>query len=421
MSDDKQTRKRTKSNGEGSIREEMHNGRKRWKGTITIGYEPVVDDDGVPVLLDNGEPKLKQLRRVVTGATKKDVIARMSEAQTASSAGLAPARRELTVAKFLEDWLTNALPGTVAPSTLQQYRDVCRYYIIPIIGQKRLVNLAPTDVAKMVRTLGTEYKRKDGTIGLAPHTQRIARSVLRRALRWAEKEGMLARNVAQLADGVKVGESAGRTLTPEQARALLDSVADHRLAAAYTVALSLGLRLGELLGLAWSDLELDATPPRLTVHRALKRIDGVGLVLDTTKTKASRRTVHLPPTCVAALRTHRTQQVAERLHAGPLWTALPLESDLVFRTPFGLAIDPDNFRHTTYKVTEDAGLGRWSPHELRHSCASLLIAQGVPLKLVSELLGHTSIRITADVYGHLLEPAKAEVADAMERALGGGA
>ena len=397
-----QARRRTKANGEGSVRKELHNGRERWKGTFTAGYV-----EG------------RQVRRVVTGRTKAEVLERMRLAQNASDEGLSPARRELTVAKFLEDWLTNVLPGTVAPATLTQYRDVARLYIVPLVGQKRLVNLSPTDVAKMTRTLATEYVRKDGTKGVAPHTQRIARSVLRRALRWAEDQGLLARNVARIAPGVRLGDTTGRTLTPEQARDLLVSLEDNRLGAAFTVALSLGLRLGELLGLEWSDLELEATPPRLTVYRALKRIDGVGLVLDTPKTKASRRTVHLPATCVAALRAHRLTQVAERLHAGPLWEAHPLNADLVFRTPFGKAMDPDNFRHATYRATEAAGLGRWSPHELRHSCASLLIAQGVPLKLISELLGHTSIRITSDVYGHLLEPAKAEVADAMERALGG--
>ena len=396
------TRKRTKANGEGSVREEVRNGRKRWKGTFTAGYV-----EG------------RQVRRVVTGRTKAEVLARIRDAQNASDAGLAPARRELTVAKFLEDWLTNVLPGTVAPSTLQQYRDVCRLYIVPLIGQKRLVSLTPTDVAKMVRALGTDYPRANGTKGVSPHTQRIARSVLRRALRWAEDQGLLARNVARIAPGVKIGDSQGRTLTPEQARTFLDSLEDNRLAAAFTVALSLGLRLGELLGLTWADIELDATPPRLTVHRALKRIDGAGLILDTPKTKASRRTVHLPASCVAALRAHRARQAAERLHAGQLWVVKPLNADLVFRTAFGHALDPDNFRHITYKATDAAGLGRWSPHELRHSCASLLIAQGIPMKLISELLGHTSIRITSDTYGHLLEPAKAEVADAMDHVLGG--
>ena len=358
------------------------------------------------------------MRRVVTGKTKAEVLARMREAQNATDEGLSPAKRELSVAKFLDDWLTNVLPGTIAPATLQQYRDVARLYIVPLVGQKRLHNLSPTDVAKMGRSLATSYKRSDGTVGLAPHTQRIARSVLRRALRWAEDQGLLSRNVARIAPGIRIGDSKGRTLTPSQARVLLDSLNDNRLAAAFTVALSLGLRLGELLGLTWQDIELDAMPPRLTVSHALKRIDGEGLLRDTTKTRSSRRTVHLPASCVAALKAHRARQAAERLHAGPIWETSPLDVDLVFRTPFGGPIDPDNFRRYTYAATEDAGLGRWSPHELRHSCASLLIAQGVPMKLISELLGHSSIRMTADVYGHLMEPAKAEVADAMDRALG---
>jgi integrase len=102
-----------------------------------------------------------------------------------------------------------------------------------------------------------------------------------------------------------------------------------------------------------------------------------------------------------------------------LWVARPLGLDLVFRTPDGSALDPDNFTHTTYAATLHAGVGRWSPHELRHSAASLLIAQGVPLKVVSETLGHSSIRVTSDVYGHLLEPAKQEAAEAMSAALWG--
>lgn len=397
-----QARKRTKANGEGSVREEIHNGRKRWKGTFTAGYI-------------NG----RQVRRVVTGRTKAEVLAKMREVQNANEAGLELARRDLTVAKFLEEWLTDVLPDTVAPATLQQYRDVCRVYIIPLIGQKRLVALSPADVSKMVRHLGTQYVRRDGGKGVAPHTQRIARSVLRRALRWAEDQGMLVRNVARIAPGVRIGHSTGRTLTPEQARAFLDTVAGHRNAAAFTVALSCGLRLGELLGLSWDDIDLDAERPRVMIHRALKRHNNTGLVLEDTKTASSRRTVLLPSFAADALRQHRQAQRVERVAAGPLWEKKPLGADLVFRTPIGTATDPDNFRRTVYQLTEQAGVGRWSPHELRHSCASLLIAQGVPLKIISELLGHSSIRMTADVYGHLLEPARAEAADAMQRALGG--
>lgn len=401
------TRKRTRANGEGGVRHDK--ARDRWVGTITTGY----DSDG------------RQLRRSVTGPTKKAVLDRMRESQTAADAGQTPAPRDLTVAKFLDSWLRDVLPGTVAPATLTQYRIVVDTYIVPTIGQKRLRALTPVDVAVMIRKLGTEYERKQKdakgnvVIGVSPHTQRIARSVLRRALRWAEQEGSVSRNVAAIAPGVRIDADEGRTLTPEQARALLATLEGDRLEAAFTVALSLGLRLGELLGLAWSDIAIDSTPTKLTVSRALKRIEGEGLVLQDTKTRSSRRTVYLPAQVVAALKAHRKRQVEEQLKAGPEWDAMPLGFDLVFRTPFGTALDPANFRHACYSATKRAGLGEWSPHELRHSCASLLIAQGVPLKVISELLGHSSIRMTADTYGHLLEPSKAEAADAMQSTLWG--
>jgi integrase len=246
---------------------------------------------------------------------------------------------------------------------------------------------------------------------------------------------MVTRNVAALANGVKVGKPEGRTLTPEQARLFLASIRDDRLEAAFTVALALGLRRGELLALSWDDVTLDATPPRLTVTKSLARVHGVGLVVAETKTAGSKRVLHLPGPAVDTLRRHRIRFLEERLEAGAGWVDRPLGFDLIFRTPFGTALDPNNFRQHCYRVTREAFTPpderpkepgdrwpkeyQWSPHELRHSAASLLIAQGVPLKLVSETLGHASIRITADVYGHLLDDAGAIPAQAMSDALWG--
>lgn len=395
-------------NGTGTIRE--NKARKRWEGRVTVGLTL----DGKPI------------RKMVTGPTAKATALRMAETQRAAENGVTITRSDLTVSAFMRMWLDD-LPGTIAQSTERQYRDVARLYVVPHLGRKHLRTLAPKDVAKMLRDLEDE--------GRSANTRRLARSVLRRALRWGENEGMLTRNVAALANGVKVGASNGRTLTAEQARTLLAAVNDHRLEAAFTVALSLGLRRGELLALSWEDVDLDADPATLTVDKNLTRVPGGGLVRSETKTAGSRRTVHLPAPVVASLRRHRTRQLEERLLVGQDWPDTPLGADLVFRTPLGTPLDPNNFRQAVYKVTREAFTPederptqpgdkwpttyQWSPHELRHSAASLLIAQGVPMKLVSELLGHSSIRMTADVYGHLFDEAGAVAADAMTAALWG--
>jgi integrase len=172
------------------------------------------------------------------------------------------------------------------------------------------------------------------------------------------------------------------------------------------------LRKGEALGAAWTDIDLDRG--LLTVRQALKRVGGA-VSLGDVKTSGSRRMINLPDAVVAALRSHRARQAAERLAAGPSWH----ESGLVFTTPIGTPIDPSNFRRQFDKICNKAGLVGWHPHELRHSAASIMLAAGVPLEVVSRVLGHASIRITADVYGHIMDPQRKQAADAMSTVLWG--
>ncbi len=183
--------------------------------------------------------------------------------------------------------------------------------------------------------------------------------------------------------------------------------------------LSLGLRKGEALGLSWNDIELDDQRPKLTVRNAIKKDAREALYLDAPKTARSRRTINLPAHLVTVLRGHRKRQAAQRLKFGAGWGGDWATFDLVFTSSVGTPLDPNRVNRTVQKVAIDAGLGKWTPHELRHSAASLLLAQDVPLKVVSEMLGHSSIRVTADVYGHLLDDARAEAATAMETALWG--
>jgi integrase len=153
--------------------------------------------------------------------------------------------------------------------------------------------------------------------------------------------------------------------------------------------------------------------PLVRIRRQLLRHQGQGVLLSEVKTAGSRRTLYLSRPVVEALRAHRARQEAERTTAG-VWRN---PADLVFTSTVGTPLDPDVFGKSVPRICEAAGLGHWSIHELRHSCASLLLAMGVPLEVVSDTLGHASIRVTMDVYGHLLAPAKMQAADAMRRAL----
>ena len=179
------------------------------------------------------------------------------------------------------------------------------------------------------------------------------------------------------------------------------------------VMLSLGLRRGELLGLSWKDVDLDGR--EVNIRRALPaRRPGMPLELSKPKSGSQRRLL-IPDEVVAALKAHRSRQATERMKLGPAWT----DSGLVFTTESGDLIDPRNFHRAMSTISRRAGLGHWHPHELRHSAASIMLAQGVPLEVVSEVLGHASIKMTKDVYGHLIGSQKREAADAMGKALWG--
>jgi integrase len=247
--------------------------------------------------------------------------------------------------------------------------------------------------------------------GLSARTAKYAHAVLRRALGQAERWGMVTRNVATLVEPPRAVRPEVRALAPDEVRALLDAAKGDRFEAILTVAIAVGLRRGEALGLKWSDLDLDAAV--LRVQRALVYVDGDLRFVDP-KTKRSRRTVPLPSVSVQALREHRRGQAAERLAAGPEWT----DHDLVFPSATGGPMDPNNLGRHFRALCDRAGIGRVRLHDLRHTCASLLLAQNVHPRVVMEILGHSGIAITMDTYSHVLPELQREAADRMDQALG---
>jgi integrase len=231
------------------------------------------------------------------------------------------------------------------------------------------------------------------------------------ALEEAQRRGKVGRNVARLVHlpAKAARPRPGRSLTPDQAEALLDAVKGDRLEALVLVVLTMGLRPGEVMGLTWSAVELQART--LAVTQALKRLPN-GEVTFTTSKASSDRVLRIPVHVAAALKAHQMAQKAERL-AAPVWE----DHDLVFPNARGRPREHANLNKDLDQLTRKAALGHWSPNELRHSAASMLVASGVPLEEVADLLGHANVRMLAQVYRHRVRPVD-DVTAAQARMLG---
>jgi integrase len=364
-----------RGHGEGSVYRRSRNG--KWVGSVELGRGP----DG------------ERIRRTVVRASKRAVLDRLDELRRQAAQGVAPDNAR-TVAQYLDWWGMNVLPGSVKDSTVDDYRYIIATYVTPHVGRHRLAKLTPEHVQAMMRALEEA--------GYSSRTRQYARAVLRRALRWAEQTGLVARNAAALVDGPKKsGTKLDDTLTAAEARAVLDAAAGDRLGA--LAVLSLGLRKGEALALGWPDIDLDVG--ELIVRGTLKRRKGAGLYLDTPKTAAGWRTVPLVGGTVEALREHYQRQLAEQL-ASPVW----IGSGHVFVSTIGGPLDARNVTRWWHNLLSRAGVERRRFQATRHTAATLLLDEGVPLEVVSAILGHAGLAITADVYAKV-------TADSMRRSL----
>ncbi|HSA49784.1 MAG TPA: site-specific integrase, partial [Yinghuangia sp.] len=207
------------------------------------------------------------------------------------------------------------------------------------------------------------------------------------------------RNVAKLVQVESPTYARGKGLTPDQARGLLSLLSDDRLRVLYLLAVTLGMRKGELLGLKWD--AVDFTKGTLTVRLALQRIKGE-LVLAAPKTATSVRVIPLPTFVLDALKERRQQQEEEYKECGPEW----LDSGYVFTTAVGSPVDPRNLLRHWYALRKRAGLLDFRFHDLRHTCASLLLDLGAPPHVVREILGHAGIEVTMGVYAHASDSEK---------------
>lgn len=368
--------------GEGSIFRRQDG---LWVGSVNLGRR-----EGV------------RRRKTVYGRTRREVQEKVVAALRDQQLGIMPSRGTGTVAQFLTTWLENSAKPRLRPSTYRSYSDLIHLHLIPSLGHLRLDRLGPAQVQAMLNAKLAS--------GLSPRRVEFLRAVLRTSLNQAIKWEMLTKNAAALADSPRVTRRPVQVLSPAEAQRLLDAARDDRFEAVYAVALSLGLRQGEALGLRWQDIDL--TEQRLTVVHALQRVDGK-LTLVEPKTARSRRSIKVPAVIADVLAKHRKRQFEDRLRAGARWQ----HSDLVFTTTIGTPLEGTTVTHRFPHLLAAAGLPRIRFHDLRHSCASLLLAQGVSPRAVMETLGHSQISLTMNTYTHVIPAVQAEAANAMDRIL----
>jgi integrase len=307
-----------------------------------------------------------------------------------------------TLATYLTEWL-NAVESTIRPSTAHVYETIITTHIRPALGGIVLARLTP---------LSVQAYYTDKLKSLAPATVRQHHAILHRALDRAVKWGLLARNVCDAVEPPTIRPPALTVWTGEQARVFLAGSAGHRLGPLFAVALATGMRMGELLALRWADLDLDRG--RLTVTRTLTRDRAGSWTIGEPKSVAGRRGITLPAGAVAALRRHRTAQLERMLRQRDTWQAL----DLVFDAGDGSLLMPSTVKKVFVALTERQGLPRLRFHDLRHTSATLALEAGVPVKAVSERLGHSDVAMTLSRYAHVTESVEREAADRLAMALG---
>lgn len=380
MAESSGTRARRQRRGDGTIYTTADG---RLRATVTVPHAIT------------GEPT----RKYLSGRTDAEVRRKLRDArQLASTIGRTP-----TVATWSERWLA-AVAHRIRPATLANYRTAIRQHIIPALGAHELARLQPSDVEAMTGAMIDRGRRGS--------TAALARRVLVIALSDAARDGLVVRNVARLARPPRTVEPTRRALSADEVRSFVAATTDEPLGPFAALAIASGLRRGELLALRWSDVDGST----LTVSRALARSADGGYAIAEPKSRRGRRSIVLPSLGVEALGRQRIRQEAERAGAGAAWQA----GDLIFADAIGRPWHPETITTMFRSLVDRSGIGHLRLHDLRHSAATIALSAGVPVRDVSDALGHSSPSITLDIYGQAVAEGPRRVADAMDRALGHG-
>jgi integrase len=360
----------------------------RWHGFVSMG----ASGDG------------RRDRRHVSAKTRPEVVAKVKELEAKRDAASVIATKPMTVEEWLTYWSESIAPSRVRARTLTSYKSMIRMHLVPYIGKRRIDQLLPEHIEQVYTKLLDK--------GLSPATVLRVHRLLHRALKVAMQRDRVSRNVASLVEPPRqVRPNTPEPLNVEECRKVLAAAQGRRNEARWTVALALGLRQSEALALQWRDI--DFVLGTLSVRRGLHRVPGEGLVFTEPKNERSRRRIALPKPLLEQLRKHRETQDLERLVAGSEWA----DWELVFAQPNGRPLDKHSDYEAWTQLLDDAGVRRIRLHDGRHTAATLLLAAGVHPRVVMELLGHSQMRTTMDIYSHVMPALAQEAADRMAATL----
>ncbi len=357
-------KKKVRGNGEGSVYQ-----RKDGRWVVEIFHE------------DN-------TRKQYYVKSKKEGLEKLRQAISEREQGTLANGPHLTLKQYLEIWLEEVSKPAIRLSSYVKYRKLINGYIIPALGHVQLQKLTPRQVQHL-------YNQKLSD-GLAPKTINSIHGVLHRALDNAVKWNYVSRNICDLVSPPRMVRSEIRPLTLEQAHKLLEVVRGDRLEVLLTLALTTGMRRGELLALRWSDIDFKSGS--LNVHRTVDFLAKYGYIETEPKTAAGRRKITLPQFVIEMLLLHREQQLEVKVKLGDTWE----ERNLVFTGLQGGYLNPRYLIKLLNKLVSNAGLPHMRFHDLRHSAATLLLSMGVNPKVIQEILGHSHISMTLGTYSHVL-------------------
>ncbi len=365
-----------RGHGEGSIYQRKDG---RWVASITLEHRK---------------------RKYFYGDTRREVQEKLKMALHEQQQGMLATGSQQLLKVYLENWLEQVYRPTVRPNTYKQFRSIVYHHLIPAFGHIAVQKLR----AEKIQAYYAQKLKE----GLSPRSIAVIHAVLHSALQNAVKWGLVSRNVSKLVTRPRFERYESQTLTGEQAMKLLEVAKGSRIEALLLVALTTGMRKGELLALRWDDLDLEKRV--LYVQRTVSRIPGRGYLESEPKTKSSRRRIELPAVAIEALKKHCVNQEKVRIKADEKWN----ERGIVFTNKYGGFMRPDTVLDTFHQLLKDAGLPPMRFHDLRHSAATILFVAGVNPKVIQELLGHSKISITLEIYSHVLPSMQQEAASKMD-------